>query len=191
MRKSLFPLCLFFISIAILFLPACSINRRPSNVVADNMVVTLEYKGSLPDGTVFDSSETSGVLKFLTGQSMIIPKLEESIIGMKVGEKKKIDIKAEDAYGPYLEEAVLEVPKNQFPEGVELKEGMDYSANTTQGLVMLRIKKVNEATVTVDFNHPLAGKDLAFDVRIVEVHKPTPEELDKMSAPASGNSSID
>jgi len=142
-------------------------------------LVKMNYKGTLTDGSVFDSSEGREPLEFVFGMGMIIPGLEKGIEGLKTGDKKTVEIKSEEAYGPRMDEAMQEVPRDQLPKDVELKEGMQLAAQGPQGVIPVVISEVKEDSVIVDFNHPLAGKDLVFEVEITEVRESTPEDLAK------------
>lgn len=154
--------------------------------IAENKVVSIHYKGTLKDGSVFDSSEGREPLLFIFGTGMIIPGLEEGIKGLKVGDKKKVDIGFEKAYGPKMDEAKQEVPKAQLPTEVELKVGMQLAAQGPQGTIPVTIIEIKDEVVVVDFNHPLAGQDLTFDVEVVEVREPTKEELEHGHAHGAG-----
>lgn len=145
--------------------------------ITDKKVVKLHYTGTLSDGTTFDSSEGKEPLEFMFGSGMIIPGLEEGIKGLKVGDKKTVQIPSEKAYGPVMEEAKQVVPKEQLPTEVELKEGMQLAAQGPHGVIPVTIAKIEGDQVTVDFNHPLAGKDLTFEVEITDIREATEEEL--------------
>ncbi len=153
--------------------------------VGDKKVVKIKYKGTLSNGSVFDSSEGKQPLEFMVGGGQIIPGLESAVKGMKVGEKKKITIKAADAYGDYDQRALQEVPKESFPTDMKLEAGLELVAQTAMGPVPVRIAEIRDKTVMVDFNHPLAGKDLTFDVEIVSVRDATKDELAKIQPPAA------
>jgi peptidylprolyl isomerase len=146
--------------------------------ISNNKVVQIHYTGKLTDGTVFDSSEGRDALEFISGSGMIIPGLEEGLAGMKTGDKKTVEIGFEKAYGPVQEQARQEVPKAQMPEGIELKVGMQLAAQGPQGQPMpVTVAEIKDEVVVMDFNHPLAGKDLIFEVEVVEVREATAEEL--------------
>ena len=147
--------------------------------ISDNKLVKLHYKGTLDDGSVFDSSEGREPLEFISGVGMIIPGLEKGIKGLKVGDKKQVKVSADEAYGPVMPEAVQEVPKSQFPEDLKLEVGMQLAAQGPQGTIPVVIKEIGDETVKVDFNHPLAGKDLTFDVEVIDVKDATPEDMAK------------
>jgi FKBP-type peptidyl-prolyl cis-trans isomerase SlyD len=155
--------------------------------VSENKVVSIHYKGTLKeDGSVFDSSEGREPLLFLFGKGMIIPGLEEGMVGLKVGDKKSIEVGFEKAYGPKMEEAKQDVPKDQLPKEAELKVGLQLMAQGPQGAMPVTIAAINDTTVTVDFNHPLAGKDLIFDIEVIDVREPTKEELEHGHAHGAG-----
>jgi peptidylprolyl isomerase len=132
--------------------------------------VRMHYTGKLTDGSVFDSSEGSDPLEFELGAGMLIPGLERDIIGMAVGEKSTISVSPEDAYGPHQADAVRDVPRNSIPAEIELAVGANLHATTQEGRqIQLEIVSFDDDIVTLDSNHPLAGKDLVFDVEIVSI----------------------
>ncbi|MCH8520041.1 MAG: peptidylprolyl isomerase [Nanoarchaeota archaeon] len=147
--------------------------------IEKNKVVSIHYTGTLEDGTVFDSSEGKEPLEFIFGVGQIIPGLEEGIDGLKVGEKKKIEnISPDKAYGPKLEEAMQEVPKSQLPEDLDVQVGMQLAAQGPQGPIPVVIAEIKEESVVVDFNHPLAGKTLTFEVEVIALRDADQSELD-------------
>lgn len=146
--------------------------------ISENKVVKLNYVGTLATGEVFDSSEGREPLEFILGLGMIIPGLEDGLKGLKSGDKKKIKITSDKAYGPRMDEAVQEVPKEHFPKEIPLTVGMQLAAQGPHGVIPVVIAEIKKDTVMVDFNHPLAGKDLVFDVEIVDVRDASKEELE-------------
>ncbi|NNL19988.1 MAG: peptidylprolyl isomerase [Ignavibacteriaceae bacterium] len=143
-----------------------------------NKVIIFNYTLKDDTGTVLDSSENKEPLSFLSGSNTILPKLEKTLTGMIIGSKKNVKLSAEDAYGDYKEEAVQTVNKDQFPKEAQLTVGASYMANSPDGKQMpFVITEVKEQDITVDFNHPLAGKDLEFDVELIDVREATPEEM--------------
>ena len=147
--------------------------------VEKNKVVKFHY--TLKDketGEILDSSQQYGEpLSILIGANNIIPGLERQMEGMEVGEKKTIEVKAEEAYGAKDENLVQKVPREYF-QGIELQKGMPLQAQTPEGqIINLIVVDFNDKEVIVDMNHPLAGKDLVFDVEIVDVRDATLEEL--------------
>jgi FKBP-type peptidyl-prolyl cis-trans isomerase 2 len=152
--------------------------------VSLNKMVQMSYRGTLADGKVFSQSDSAKPLEFLVGAGTLIPVLEKGMLGMKVGEKKSITVKASDAYGEYDKAAVRVVPRASFPTGLALKVGEQYQVNSPNGPMVVTISAMDAATVTVDFNHPLAGKDLTFEVTIVKIRDATKDELAKSVGPA-------
>lgn len=133
-------------------------------------IVRIHYTGTLTDGTQFDSSAGREPLGFRLGAGQIIPGLEREIAGMAVGEKKSATIAATDAYGPYNPGQVQEVPRSALPPEIQPETGMQLQATTADGQpVNLVVTAVAEESITVDGNHPLAGKDLVFEVELVEI----------------------
>ena len=134
--------------------------------------VKVHYTGTLDDGTVFDTTKGGEPLEFVLGSGEIISAFEENIIGMEEGEKKNFVIKAEDAYGPHRDELVLEVSKDDFPPDIHPKEGQQLQLTQPDGhSFVVTVKEVKENTVVLDANHPLAGKDLNFEVELVEIEQ--------------------
>ena len=133
--------------------------------------VKVHYTGKLEDGKVFDSSVERGEpIKFTMGQGQLIPGFEKGIVDMKVKEKKTINIPKEEAYGEIKDELVQEVPKDQLPDDITPEVGMGLVSKTQNGQdINLVVKDVKENSIVVDGNHPLAGKDLTFDLEVVEI----------------------
>jgi len=137
--------------------------------------VTLDYEGKLETGEVFDSSKHGGhshPLTFTIGENKVIPGFEKAVIGMKVGEEKEFSINPEDAYGLRNEGLIQEVPKNALPpapSGFEIKAGITLMMRTPQGDLPVRIAEVKEETISLDLNHPLAGKKLIFNIKVLKV----------------------
>ncbi|MCL5037863.1 MAG: peptidylprolyl isomerase [Chloroflexi bacterium] len=132
--------------------------------------VKVHYTGKLDDGTVFDTSENREPLEFIIGEGQIIPGFEEVVIGMSVGEKKTGKIPPEKAYGPRREEAVVEVPKSQFPSNVEPEVGQQLQISQENGQTFIvEVAEITDDMIKLDANHPLAGKDLNFDIELVEI----------------------
>jgi peptidylprolyl isomerase len=132
--------------------------------------VKVHYHGKLTDGTTFDSSAGREPLEFEVGSGMVIKGFDEGVTGMKVGEKKTINIPVEEAYGEKQEEMMVEFPINQFPPDLKPEVGMPLTMTTAQGHpVQVVIAEVKSETVILDANHPLAGHDLIFDLELVEI----------------------
>ncbi len=132
--------------------------------------VQVHYTGKLADGEVFDSSEGREPLGFSLGTGNVIPGFESAIIGMQVGEAKDVVIPVNEAYGERHEQMIQTVPRDQMDLGVELEVGMTVELHSESGdVIPLVISEVTETTVTVDGNHPLAGQELHFNIRLVEI----------------------
>jgi peptidylprolyl isomerase len=133
-------------------------------------VVKIHYTGKLDDGTVFDSSEESDPLAFTVGVGEVIPGFDQAILGMRVGETKEVTIAPDDAYGERNDLLIQTVARDQLNLGVEPEEGMGIEMKTPDGTVIpLFISEVTETSVTLDANHPLAGLQLHFALRLVEI----------------------
>ncbi len=131
--------------------------------------VSVHYRGTLEEGKEFDSSEGREPLEFVAGDGNLIPGFEKAILGMEPGQKKKVTLEPEDAYGPYEDELVIEGPRSAFPEG-ELKVGGSYTVHLRGGEEAVgRVVRIEKDTVAMDFNHPLAGKRLTFDLHVLSV----------------------
>ena len=132
--------------------------------------VRIHYTGTLEDGTQFDSSAGRDPLEFSLGSGQVIPGFDNAVDGMSTGEKKSVTIPAEDAYGERQDALVHEVPRSQLPEDIEPEQGMQLQAQHENGQVMrFVVLSVEEETITLDGNHPLAGKALNFDIELVEI----------------------
>jgi peptidylprolyl isomerase len=132
--------------------------------------VKVHYTGKLEDGTVFDSSEARGPIEFTIGEKRVIPGFEEKIVGMSPGQKNSFTVVSEQAYGPYMDELILEVDRAMLPENIQPEVGQQLEIRHMDGsLSIVEIINLSDNTVTIDANHPLAGKDLFFDVELVEI----------------------
>lgn len=132
--------------------------------------VRIHYTGTLADGSTFDTSSGREPLEFTVGSGQIIPGLESAITGMSVGEKKVVEVPATDAYGEHNPEGVQSVPREQVPEHIPLDPGTQLQVQTGDGRTLpVTVTDVTEEVVTLDANHPLAGKDLTFEVELVEI----------------------
>ncbi len=131
--------------------------------------VAVHYRGTLDNGEEFDSSAEREPLEFVVGSGDLIPGFEKAIVGMEPGQQKRVTLEPEDAYGPYEEELVVEGPRNSFPDG-ELNVGQSFTVHLRDGQEAEgRVVRIAGDTVALDFNHPLAGKRLTFDLRVVSV----------------------
>ncbi len=132
--------------------------------------VRIHYTGTLSDGSTFDSSAGRDPLEFTVGSGQIIPGLDKAIHGMAVGDKKVVEVSADEAYGPHNPEGIQSVPRAQVPDHIPLDPGTQLQVQTGDGRTLpVTVTEVTEDTVTLDANHPLAGKDLTFEVELVEI----------------------
>jgi peptidylprolyl isomerase len=130
--------------------------------------VQVHYKGTLADGSVFDSSEGRDPLQFTLGAGQVIPGFEKAVEGMQVGERKTITIPADEAYGQRSERAMLQVPREQLPAEIEPQVGLQLVMQRADGQqIPVVVAEVTETHVTIDANHPLAGHDLTFEIELV------------------------
>ena len=146
--------------------------------VTDGQVVSMEYTLRV-DGKVIDSSAGGDPLEYLHGAANIIPGLEREMEGMAVGESKNVIVSSEDGYGEMDEEAFLEAPRSEFPADMPINPGVEMELTGPDGHPMYaRVESVKDETVVLNMNHPLAGKELHFDVKVVGVRDATDEEME-------------
>jgi len=132
--------------------------------------VKVHYTGKLEDDTVFDTSVNRDPLQFTIGKGQVIPGFEQAVVGMNPGESKTTKVPVDQAYGPHQKEMVLEVDRKQFPADLKPEVGQEYQIPQAQGRpTVVTITDVSESKIVLDANHPLAGKDLIFDVQLLEV----------------------
>lgn len=132
--------------------------------------VKVHYKGSFDDGTIFDSSEGRDPLEFELGTGQVIPGFDKNIEGMELNEKKTINIPSEEAYGERRDELIMDFPKSEFPDNINPEAGQQLQMQNKEGQVFnVLVTDVSEETVTLDANHPLAGKNLNFDIELIEI----------------------
>ena len=146
--------------------------------IGNQMVVKVAYTGTLADGSTFDTSEGGDPLEFMVGAGQMISKFEENLLGLRKGDKKTFTVLAADAYGSRDETAVVEVPLSEFPEDLALEVGMQLGTTDASGSQqVVTVKELKKDVAVIDFNFFLAGKDLTFAVEVVDVRKPTKDEL--------------
>ena len=137
--------------------------------------IKVHYHGKLTDGTTFDSSEGRDPLEFEVGSGMVIAGFDDGVTGMKVGDKKTINIPADQAYGQRFEDRLMEFPLNRFPEGMVPEVGMQLMMSSGNGeQIPVVITAVGDENVMLDANHPLAGEDLIFDLELVDIQSKSP-----------------
>ena len=168
--------------IAILLACGCGGSSEPSAAAAPTPIgeiivqaesgdtVRVHYNGRLEDGTEFDSSVGREPLQFTLGEGSMIPGFEKAVIGMSLDQWKTVEIPADEAYGPYREELVLVVDRGELPPDLEPEVGQQLQMQQADGRVIpVTVIEVSESSVTLDANHRLAGKDLIFEIQLVEI----------------------
>jgi FKBP-type peptidyl-prolyl cis-trans isomerase SlyD len=145
--------------------------------IQDGQVVSMDYSLRV-DGEVVDTSDGREPLEFIQGTGNIIPGLERELYGLLTGDSKKVSVAPADAYGEFDQEAYMEVPRAEFPDDIPLEKGIEIQVRDQDGRPMYaRIDSIADESIKLDFNHPLAGKTLNFDVTIVGVREASAEEL--------------
>ncbi len=148
-------------------------------IAKNGNTVNVHFIGKLSDGTEFDNSHKRGQpLSFQIGSGRMLPGFNDAVVGMQVGQKKTINLAANDAYGPRFEEAETVVPREKFSGIDNFEIGGMVQGNGPNGPFLAKIKGLAEDTVTLDLNHPLAGEDLQFELELVSVDEPESIEQD-------------
>jgi FKBP-type peptidyl-prolyl cis-trans isomerase SlyD len=157
---------------------------KDDRVVKDGLMISLDYTLKSPEGKVIETSKGREPLRYIHGQKMMIPGLEKELTGMKVGGSKNVTVKPEDGYGKINPNAVREIPKEKIPPNA-LKVGATLAATEPNGMVVpMTVKQIKEKTVVMDMNHPMAGKTLVFDVKIVDIQPAPPPPSAQPDKPA-------
>lgn len=146
--------------------------------ITQDKAVSFHYTLRNDAGETLDASGEGGPLAYLHGHGNIVPGLEAALEGMAAGDKLTVAVAPEQAYGPRDERLVQMVPRNRFPDSVELAPGMQFQAQGPQGGRLVTVTRVEQDIVTVDANHPLAGQTLHFEVEVAEVRKASRTELE-------------
>lgn len=145
--------------------------------------IAIDYILKDEHGNVIDSTEGNQPFSFISGRNQILPELEKRIFEMKTGETKKIILSPENAYGNYDLNALQLVKLSQFPKDQQLNIGDEFIANTAEGRPLpFVVKEITGQDVTLDFNHPLAGKELTFELKLIEVRPASDEEIRSLAA---------
>ncbi|KEO72431.1 FKBP-type peptidyl-prolyl cis-trans isomerase [Anditalea andensis] len=140
------------------------------SVATKGNTVKVHYTGKLKDGTIFDSSESREPLEFTLGDGNMIKGFDAAVHGMNIGEDKSITIPSEEAYGEKKDEMMVDIPRTQVPADINPEVGMDLSIQNQEGQPMpVKVVHVDDEKITLDANHPLAGQDLIFDIKLVEI----------------------
>ncbi len=139
--------------------------------VATGSKIKVHYTGTFDDGEVFDSSrQAEQPFEFEVGAGQVIPGFDNAVVGMKVGETKQVRLTEDEAYGPYNQEMIFDADPNQFEEGLSPEVGQQFQTQMQDGTpLLLTVKAVSEEKITLDANHPMAGKALNFDLEVIEV----------------------
>lgn len=150
------------------------IKKKTDKKVKEGDIVKVEYTGTYEDGTVFDASEKHGApLEFQIGAGQVIKGFESNLIGMQLGEEKKVTIMPVEGYGEQNPKLVQEVPREQLPKDKKIKPGMMLTVGLPNGFrIPAKIIKAKKDVITIDFNHPLAGKTLNFKLKVVGMSEP-------------------
>lgn len=149
--------------------PSQAITLTPGSQVQDGSIVSIEYTLTGDDGKVIDTSAGKEPLTYIHGAGQIVKGLEQELNGLKVGDQKKVSVKPEDGYGMPSEKAFQEIPREKVPTEAQ-KAGATLMMKSPDGrAIPIKIAQVKEKTVVVDFNHPLAGKTLHFDVKVKDI----------------------
>lgn len=154
------------IALASVFLACVGHTQEEKPMIEPGKTVGFEFTLKLEDGSVVQTNKGGDPLTYVHGQNQILPALEQQLEGLQVDEQKAVKLAAEDAYGEPKEEAFQEVPADQIPEDAR-RVGAQLSAQGYEGAI--RVAQVKDETVVLDFNHPLAGQDLTFDIRVVSI----------------------
>lgn len=155
--------------------------------IEKDKVVLMHFNVKDSEDTQIDTTYPDQPLSFIQGSGLLVAALEDALYGLGAGDKKSVNLEPDDAYGPRYEQLLQTMPKNMF-EGMDVEVGMQFRATTDEGEQTVIVVGVEEDSITVDGNHPLAGIPLTFDVEIVEVREPTEEELSHGHVHADGSS---
>jgi FKBP-type peptidyl-prolyl cis-trans isomerase 2 len=159
-----------YIFLAVILMIGVMMTGCNAAVAENGDVVQVDYTGKLADGTVFDSSIGREPLEFTLGAGQVIPGFDKAVLGMKVGEKKTVTIPADEAYGPHRDDLILEVPREKLPSDMTPEVGLQLGLRQSDGRTsVVTITSVSDNVVTIDANHPLAGKDLTFEIELVKI----------------------
>lgn len=140
------------------------------SVIKDGDTVKVHYTGTLEDGEIFDSSEGRDPLEFTMGTGQLIPGFEKAVLGLKVGDTTKANIPCAEAYGEHNPQMEVKVQKSQLPADMEPAIGMQLQLNQQNGQpIPCQVTNIEGEEITIDANHPLAGKDLTFNIEVVEI----------------------
>ncbi len=132
--------------------------------------VKVHYTGKLEDGEIFDTSQDDDPLEFKIGGGKVIRGFEQGVVGMNEGESKTVEIPSDEAYGPHHQELVIDIEMDQFPDDLDPEVGQQFKMRQPDGpTIIVAVAEITDDSVTLDANHPLAGKDLTFDIQLIEI----------------------
>ena len=141
-----------------------------SSIVKMGDTVKLHYKAKAQDLLIFDSLTQMDPLVFTVGDGQILPAFENALIGMQAGEKKIVSLLSEDAFGPYVEELITTVDKSELPPNLEIEKDQQLQIQQPDGqIILVKVIEMTDKDITFDANHPLAGKDIEFDIHLIEI----------------------
>ena len=169
LRTSISRLALSGLTMALLFTSGIRAQDDQTVAIEDGSSVGIEYTLTLEDGTAVDSNVGGNPLTFTQGTGEILPALEEALLGAKIGDTKKVQLTAENGYGAVNPAAFQEVPLDKLPEDARVAGTMLMAGGPDGQEHPVRVHEVNEETAVLDFNHPLAGKTLNFDIKILSI----------------------
>jgi len=164
-----YTMLLVILLLANMLVTGCT-GKEGSKMAKDGDTVNVHYTGKLEDGTVFDSSVEREPLEFTLGAGTIVPGFEEAVRGMQAGQSKTVTIPSQEAYGPRRDEMVLVIERTELPPELKPDVGQQLQMQQSDGrAVSVLVTDVSETTITIDANHPLAGKDLTFEIELLEI----------------------
>jgi len=166
LKRSLAIIGILMVSISLI--TGCA--GEGGRTVKDGDTVKVHYTGTLDDGTVFDSSRERDPLEFTLGQGQLISGFEKTVLGMAIGDVRTATFTPDEAYGKYRDDLILKIPREQFPVDMELQTDQKLQLQSTDGgIIVATVMEITDSEVTVDANHALAGKDLTFEIEVVEI----------------------
>ncbi len=146
-------------------------------IIENGKVVSIEYTLKDSSGEILDSTEGVGPLDYIHGMQNLIPGLEKELTGKSVGDSFSVEVQPKDAYGEYVDDLVMEVPRTNFPSDVNIEVGMQFTADGATGSPTVTVVEINGDKIKIDANHPLAGEKLFFDIKIADIREATEDEL--------------
>ena len=146
-------------------------------IIENGKVVSIEYTLKDSSGETLDTTEGSGPLDYIHGMQNLIPGLEKELAGKSVGDAFSVEVQPKDAYGEYVDDLVMEIPRSNFPPDVEIEPGMQFTADGATGSPTVTVVEINGDKIKIDANHPLAGEKLFFDIKVTDIREATDEKL--------------